>query len=53
MLCYSRIDFYYKDDDRAEVFIVKYKSINNILNNKSNDQWLIKNNHLKWAESMH
>ncbi|EFZ9566591.1 hypothetical protein K9J87_001010, partial [Campylobacter jejuni] len=53
ILCYSRIDFYYKDDDRAEVFIVKYKSINNILNNKSNDQWLIKNNHLKWAESMH
>ncbi|EDP1877558.1 hypothetical protein FVY93_08390 [Campylobacter jejuni] len=24
-----------------------------MLNNKSNDQWLIKNNHLKWAESMH
>ncbi|EOI6085311.1 hypothetical protein ACMU2B_001672, partial [Campylobacter jejuni] len=50
IVIYSKMDFLINDED---AFIVKYKNLDAIINNKSNDQWLIKNNHLKWAESMH
>lgn len=46
---YSRMDFLY---DKEEVFIVKYNHVNDILNDKSDDQNLIKNVNLKWEESL-
>lgn len=47
---YSRMDFLY---DKEEVFIVKYDHINDMYNDKSEDQNLVKNINLKWQESMH
>lgn len=44
IVVYSKMDFLINDED---AFIVKYKNLNAIINNKSNDHWLIKNNHLK------
>ncbi|MBJ6740530.1 hypothetical protein JG667_09260, partial [Campylobacter jejuni] len=49
IVVYSKMDFLINDED---AFIVKYKNLDAIINNKSNDHWLIKNNHLKWVESM-